>query len=75
VRTAFIIRAMTEAVSTSETSVNIYLTTRQYIAEDSKQAQKMKIYTHLPADVAQLEISRIPLLPWLPISGTTRENP
>jgi hypothetical protein len=27
---------MMEAVRTSETSVNIYLTTRQYIPEDSK---------------------------------------
>jgi hypothetical protein len=34
--TASIIRAMMEAVRTSETSVNIYLTTPQYIAEDSK---------------------------------------
>jgi hypothetical protein len=39
-RTAFIIRAMNiialmmEAVRTSETSANIYLTTRQYIPED-----------------------------------------
>jgi hypothetical protein len=37
VRTASIIRAlMMEAVRTSETSVNIYLTTQQYIPEDSK---------------------------------------
>jgi hypothetical protein len=36
VRTASIIRAMMDAVRLSETSVNTYLTTRQYIAEDSK---------------------------------------
>jgi hypothetical protein len=40
VRTASIIRAMIalmmEAAHTSETSVNIYLTTGQYIPEDSK---------------------------------------
>jgi hypothetical protein len=40
VRTAFIITAMIplmmEAVRTSETSVNIYLTTGQYIPEESK---------------------------------------
>jgi hypothetical protein len=40
VRTASIIRAiislMMEAESTSETSVNIYLTRRQYIPEDSE---------------------------------------
>jgi hypothetical protein len=36
VRTASIIRAMMETVHTSETSVNIYLTTRQYIPEDCK---------------------------------------
>jgi len=30
------IALMMEAVRTSETSVNIYLTTRQYIPEDSK---------------------------------------
>jgi hypothetical protein len=35
INSAFI-ALMMEAVSTSETSVNIYLTTRQYIAEDSK---------------------------------------
>jgi hypothetical protein len=35
VRTASIIRAL-EAVRISETSVNIYLSTRQYISEDSK---------------------------------------
>jgi hypothetical protein len=34
--TAFIIRAMMKAVRTSETSVNIYLTTPQYIPEDFK---------------------------------------
>jgi hypothetical protein len=34
--TAFVIRAMMEAVHTSETSVSTYLTTWQYIAEDSK---------------------------------------
>jgi hypothetical protein len=31
-----IIALMIEALRTSETSVNIYLTTRQYITEDSK---------------------------------------
>jgi hypothetical protein len=36
VRTASIIRAMIKAADTSETSVNIYLTTRQYSLEDSK---------------------------------------
>jgi hypothetical protein len=36
VLTDSIIRAMTEAVRTSETLVNIYLTTWQYIPEDSK---------------------------------------
>jgi hypothetical protein len=40
VRTASIIREtiahIMEAVRASETSVNIYLTTRQYIPEDSK---------------------------------------
>jgi hypothetical protein len=39
VRTASIIRAIAllmEEVRTSETSVNIYLTTHQYIIEDSK---------------------------------------
>jgi hypothetical protein len=36
VRTASIIALMMEAVRTSETSVNTYLTTRQYIPEDSK---------------------------------------
>jgi hypothetical protein len=34
--TASIIRVMMEAVCTSEMSVNIYLTTQQYIPEDSK---------------------------------------
>jgi hypothetical protein len=36
VGTASIIALMMEAVRTSETSVNIYLTTRQYIREDSE---------------------------------------
>jgi hypothetical protein len=36
VRTASIIALMMEAVRTSETSVNIYLTTRHYIPEDSE---------------------------------------
>jgi hypothetical protein len=36
VRTASIIALMMEAVSTYETSVNIYLTIRQYIPEDCK---------------------------------------
>jgi hypothetical protein len=36
VRTASTIALMVEAVRISETSVNIYLTTRQYIPEDSK---------------------------------------
>jgi hypothetical protein len=36
VRTASIIALMTEALHTSETSVNINLTTRRYIPEDSK---------------------------------------
>jgi hypothetical protein len=36
VRTASIIALMMEAVRTSETSINIHLTTRQYIPEDSK---------------------------------------
>jgi hypothetical protein len=36
VRTASIIRAKNIAVRTSETSVSIYLTTRQYIPEESK---------------------------------------
>jgi hypothetical protein len=35
-RTASIIALITDAVCTTETSVNIYLTTRQYIPEDSK---------------------------------------
>jgi hypothetical protein len=34
VRAAYIIRAMMEAARTSETSVDICLTTRQYIPED-----------------------------------------
>jgi hypothetical protein len=34
--TASIIRAMIEAVRTSETSVNFNVTTRRYIPEDSK---------------------------------------
>jgi hypothetical protein len=34
VRTASIIRAMMEAVYSSETTVNIYLTTWKYSAED-----------------------------------------
>jgi hypothetical protein len=36
VRTASIIRAMMEVARTSETSVHIYLTTRQCIPEDSE---------------------------------------
>jgi hypothetical protein len=36
VRTASIIALTMETVRTSETSVNIYLTTWQYIPEDSK---------------------------------------
>jgi hypothetical protein len=36
VRTAFIIRAMTEAVHTHETSDNFNVTTWRYIPEDSK---------------------------------------
>jgi hypothetical protein len=36
VRAASIIRAMTEAARTSETSVDIQLRTRQYIPEDSE---------------------------------------
>jgi hypothetical protein len=35
-RTAYIIRAMMEAVRTSETSVNFNVTTRRYIPEESK---------------------------------------
>jgi hypothetical protein len=35
-RAAFIIALMTEAARISETSVDIYLTTRQYIPEDSE---------------------------------------
>jgi hypothetical protein len=35
VRTASIISLMMQAVRTSETSVNIYLTTQQFIPEDS----------------------------------------
>jgi hypothetical protein len=34
VRVASIMRAIMEAARTSETSVDIYLTTRQYIPED-----------------------------------------
>jgi hypothetical protein len=34
---------MMEAVRTSETSVNIYLTTRQYIPEDSKLQDKISL--------------------------------
>jgi hypothetical protein len=37
--TASIIRAMREAVCTSETSINTYLTTWQYIPEDFKLQQ------------------------------------
>jgi hypothetical protein len=36
VRTASIIRAMMEAVHTSETSVHFNVTARRYIPEDSK---------------------------------------
>jgi hypothetical protein len=36
VRTTSVIALIMVAVRTSETSVNIYLTTRQYIPEDSK---------------------------------------
>jgi hypothetical protein len=36
VHTASIIKAMMEAARTSETSVDIYLTTLQYIPEDSE---------------------------------------
>jgi hypothetical protein len=36
VRSTSIIALMMEAVRTCETSVNIYLTSRQYIPEDSK---------------------------------------
>jgi hypothetical protein len=35
-RVSIIIALMMEAVRTSQTSVNIYLTTRQYIPEDSE---------------------------------------
>jgi hypothetical protein len=41
VRTASIIDLIMEAVRTSETSVNIYLTTRQYIPENSKLQERM----------------------------------
>jgi hypothetical protein len=56
-RTAFIIR---EAVRTSETSVNIYLTTRQYIPEDcelhTRRRENLKSH-NLQNDYASLTIS------------------
>jgi hypothetical protein len=47
VRTVSIIALMMEAVCTSETSVSIYLTIRQYIPEDSKLQRKEVFYFYL----------------------------
>jgi hypothetical protein len=47
VRTASLRALMWEAVRTSETSVSIYLTTRQYIPEDSKLQRKEVFYFYL----------------------------
>jgi hypothetical protein len=46
---------MMEAVRTSETSVNIYLTTRQYISEDSKLLTRRRenLKSHIGSGVAQ----------------------
>jgi hypothetical protein len=54
VRTATIISAMKEAVRTSETSVNIYLTTWQYIPEDSEELYQQPIVYLLESIKAQL---------------------
>jgi hypothetical protein len=49
-----IISAMKEAVRTSETSANIYLTTWQYIPEDSEQLYQQPIVYLLKSIKAQL---------------------
>jgi hypothetical protein len=42
------IALMMEAVRTSETSVNIYLTARQYIAEDCKLMFQLRLCSKIP---------------------------
>jgi hypothetical protein len=51
------IALMMEAVRTSETSVNIYLTTRQYIPEDSKLHTRRR--EHLKTHKAMASVSTI----------------
>jgi hypothetical protein len=54
-----LIALMIEAVRTSETSVNIYLTTQQCILEDSKLQVLARLYTTRSHQVKQLSPGRL----------------
>jgi hypothetical protein len=61
VRAASIIALMMEAARTSETSVNIYLTTRQYIPEDSElhTRRRENLKSHKKKCVCRPDLGRV----------------